>query len=64
MYPLSAQILSQLLDCLQRLNLLISKMRSQCYDGASNITGTKKGVAKQIPNVENWQYSYIAMVMC
>ena len=39
-------------DCLQRLNLPISKMRSQCYDGASNMTGAKKGVAKQIQDVE------------
>ena len=38
-------------DCLQCLNLPISKMRSQCYDGASNMTGAKKGVAKQIQDV-------------
>lgn len=39
-------------DCLQRLNLPISKIRSQCYDGASNMTGAKKGVAKQIQDIE------------
>jgi len=39
-------------DCLQFLNLPISKICSQCYDGASNMTGAKKGVAKQIQDVE------------
>jgi len=39
-------------DCLKHLILPISKVCSQCYDGASNMTGTKKGVAKQIQDVE------------
>jgi len=39
-------------DCLKHLSLPISKVRSQCYDGASNMTGAKKGVAKQIQDVE------------
>ena len=41
-------------DCLQRLNLSISKARGQCYDGASNMSGAKKGVAKQIQYEEKW----------
>ena len=40
------------LDTLIRLNLSISKIRGQCYDGASNMAGIRKGVAKQIQNQE------------
>lgn len=35
-------------DALVRLNLSISKLRGQCYDGASAMAGTKSGVAKRI----------------
>ena len=34
------------------LNLSINKIRGQCYDGASNMAGAKKGVAKQIMDIE------------
>ena len=36
----------------QRLNLSVSRARGQCYDGASNMTGAKAGVAKQISDME------------
>ena len=35
-------------DTLLRLNLTLTKARGQCYDGASNMTGVRNGVAKQI----------------
>ena len=31
-----------------RLNIPLSNCRGQCYDGASNMTGIKRGVATQI----------------
>ena len=30
------------------MNVSMSKCRGQCYDGASNMSGAKKGVAKQL----------------
>ena len=34
------------------MNLSMNKIRGQCYDGASNMAGAKKGVAKQIMNID------------
>lgn len=34
-------------DTLLRLNLTLAKARGQCYDGASNMSGVRSGVAKQ-----------------
>lgn len=39
-------------DCLQCLNISITKARGQCYDGASNMRGARNGVAKQIADIE------------
>ena len=39
-------------DSLLRLNLSLNKIRGQCYDGASSMSGAKKGVARQILDVE------------
>ena len=39
-------------DVLCRLNLPISKLRGQCYDGASAMRGVRNGVAKQICDEE------------
>jgi len=39
-------------DSLVRMNLVLTKCRGQCYDGVSNMSGTKKGVAKQLSDVE------------
>jgi len=30
----------------------MNKIQGQCYDGASNMAGAKKGVSKQIMNIE------------
>ena len=35
-------------DCLLRLNISLTKVRGQCYDGASNLTGARCGVATLI----------------
>lgn len=39
-------------DTLLRLNLPLSKVRGQCYDGASNMRGIRNGVAKLIQDEE------------
>ena len=39
-------------DTLTRLNLPIVKARGQCYDGASNMSGVRNGVATQIQEDE------------
>ena len=44
----SDTLVSIVKDTLVRLNLLLSKVRGQCYDGASNASGIKNGVATQI----------------
>ena len=55
-YLLLAQILSQLSSRIAYNTSIFLRvfqnMCSQCYDGASNMTGAKKEVAKQIQNVE------------
>jgi len=39
-------------DSLQRLNLPLLKVRGQCYDDASNMSGVKMGVAKLLLDEE------------
>lgn len=39
-------------DTLLRMNIEISKCRGQCHDGASNMTGSRNGVAVQIAREE------------
>ena len=39
-------------DSMFRLNLPISKLRGQCYDGCSTMSGAKTGVAKRIADEE------------
>ena len=39
-------------DTLTRLNLPLAKIRGQCYDGASAMSGSKSGVAKRIQDLE------------
>ena len=41
-------LVSILKDCLLRLNISLSKVRGQCFDGASNMTGVRRGVATVI----------------
>ena len=39
-------------DTLCRMNLKVEHCRGQCYDGASSISGAKKGVAKKLREEE------------
>ena len=39
-------------DVLIRMNISITKCRSQCYDGCSTMKGKRSGVAKQIKDIE------------
>lgn len=50
-------------DVLLRLNLKIECCRGQCYDGASAMAGSKKGVAKMRVKKNHVPYSHIAMGM-
>ena len=44
---------AELKDVLVRLHLSPSKMRGQCYDGASCMAGVKSGVAARLSREEN-----------
>nr|XP_011435340.2 zinc finger MYM-type protein 1-like [Crassostrea gigas] len=50
----AATLTSVILDTLVRMNISLSKCRGQCYDGASNMSGAKKGVAANITKQEPW----------
>ena len=39
-------------DVMLKLNLSMSKLRGQCYDGCSTMSGTRSGVAKSIMDEE------------
>ena len=45
-------LVSVVKDAMVRMNLPMSKLRGQCYDGASVMSGIKSGVAKQIADIE------------
>ena len=49
----SSMLVSIIKDTLVRMNLSLSKLRGQCYDGASNMRGVKNGAAKQLQVVES-----------
>ena len=40
-------------DVLVRMNLVLSRCRSQCYKGASTMAGTRNRVATQLRDKEN-----------
>lgn len=48
----AATLTSVILNTLVRMNISLSKCRGQCYDGASNMSGAKKGVAANITKQE------------
>jgi len=48
----AAMLVSVIRDVLVRLNLSVSKIRGQCYDGASAMSGSRSGVATQIKELE------------
>ena len=48
----TATLTSVIHDIFMRLNLSIERLRGQCYNGASTMSGSKSGVAKRISEVE------------
>ena len=44
----SSMLVNVVKDTLLRFNLPLSKVRGQCYNGASNMSGRRSGVAKRI----------------
>ena len=45
-------LVSVIKDVFMRMNLRFDKVRGQCYDGASAMSGKRRGVAKQISDIE------------
>ena len=56
-------IVTALRDVMVALNLDIHRLRGQCYDGASTMSGAKSGVAKQILEEEPLEFTLIVTVM-
>ena len=48
----ASSITALIKDCLIRMNLSIHKVRGQCYDGCSTMSGAKTGVATQMKKSE------------
>lgn len=48
----SATLTAVIKDVLMRMNLTLTKMRGQCYDGASCMSGLKSGVATRLSEEE------------
>ncbi len=48
----AAMLVSAIKDVLLRMNISFDKLRGQCYDGASAMSGSKNGVAKCISDIE------------
>ena len=44
----TATLFSVIKDVLTRMNIPLNKVRGQCYDGASSMSGAKSGVAKRL----------------
>lgn len=49
----AAHLFSIIKDCLLRFNLPLSKLRGQCYDGCSTMSGIRSGVAKRVQDEES-----------
>lgn len=48
----AATLFTVIQDILLRLNLPTSKLRGQCYDGCSTMSGVRSGLAKRVQDVE------------
>ena len=57
----SNTVVAVIKDILLRLNFGLSRCRGQCYNGASNMTGKKNGVATEIMKLEERALLHIAM---
>ena len=49
----AAALVAIIEDTILRMNIKLDYCRGQCYDGASTMSGAKKGVAKVIANKES-----------
>ncbi len=49
----AATLTTAIKDIFIRMNLSFNKLRGQCYDGASAMSSSKRGVAKQIQDLEH-----------
>ena len=49
----ASDVSKAILDTLDKLKLSVSDLRGQCYDGASNMSGQKSGVQKQIRDLQS-----------
>lgn len=56
-------IVSTITDTLIHMNLTLSKVRGQCCDGASNMSNSRNGVAKQIEDMQRKALYCINIVM-
>ena len=48
----ASSLVATIRDVLQRVNVSITKLRGQCYDGASSMSGSRGGVATQLQQEE------------
>ena len=46
-------IVSTITDALIHINLTLSKVCGHCYNGTTNMSGTRNGVAKQIEDIQS-----------
>lgn len=49
----AVHLFSVIKDCMLRFNLPLSKLRGQCYDGCSTMSGIRSGVAKRVQDEES-----------
>ena len=49
----AATLLSVIKDIMLRLNLPLNKLRGQCYDGCSTMSGIRSGLAKRVQDEES-----------
>ena len=54
-------LVSAIRDVLMRMNVRVADCRGQCYDGASNMSGAKKGVAAIIMQEESHTHTAMGM---
>lgn len=52
LHPLVPTLAAVIKDIMTRLNQSMSKLRGQCYDGCSTMSGARSGVAKRITDEE------------
>ena len=59
----SSTLTAVIKDVLMRANISLHKLRGQCYDGASSMSGSKSGLLSRFVILNQEQFSLTAMVM-